>query len=1199
VYYEIDQLKGVFEKGYYNSAVTVPDEKLASTLDLTNGDVVNVNIELIKSKSISGKISLPLGISSESDNIKVNVYAKKFGYTGYRVVKSISISKGQNYAEYELNVPESTTEVAKINVQARTNGMNSPAKIFSTQTDTYILLIGNINSDYVVGYEYNSNNLINDGLYQSGFYKAEGTTADCIKADILSVATGDKNNVDMIIKQNERKITGSFKVPEKASIPQGGLTVKITAVNSSLDYTPQTSFTVYPGQNTVGFELLVPAMNKYHVKYSTNINGYMESGFYSSEATKGKEKFADDVNTLSANVNNIVLEPIPGFEVSGNIYLPTGMKVDYESFGVLVKAENENNEYSVFVPMARNSTSAGYKLYLPTGKDYLISYSILPLFGEYLSLIYYKNDGATTEINNASRLEVTASKAIGGITLLSANRIISGSISLPDGTGDTAFSLNVPVNEIHGGYNVSYTLEQRDDYPYEFSNGYYSNIGTVNYIGDAHIVDVYNGNADYIKIPLLAGGTIPVEGIVMNKHQVSMTEGSTLNLGVRFYPEYVTNKTVTWSSDNTNVAKVSSDGTVTALSQGEAVIKAVSSNLIEVSCKIAVAASKKTGFNIDKDEVYIILGDKVQLNTIFGTDIEESSVEWGSDNSSIAYVTGNGEVTGKLSGKAIITAACEDNSLLKAVCVVHVINPVSRIQVKEAPRVNIIVGNTKQLTAIIEPDDEMTRGVVWSSDDTRVATVDKDGVVKGIRKGSAVITAKSMYNSSVKATCTVEVQPIPVSEVRIDSENIFNVNSIEMFSKSTCTFYATILPYEAENKTVRVEIDNTSVLKLKENPVLEQEKSRNKIIIEAYGDTVPTSPVKITVISNQNNNIRKDIYVTIKKIPVTKLIWTKTPSTEVKVGKNFDLEVTPTPVNATNRNNITWETIGTGTNYIALTPNTNRNKCTITGKAVTSSPVTVMASVDGYSISCQVKVTAADVDAPGGNPGPGGLPAGTTPTPTLRPTATPTARPTVTPTPTKKPSPTPIVIAPTKNVPGASGINDYKDISKHWAKDSFVLLLSKGIIAGYPDKTLRPNAEVTRAEISKIIIIAAGYIPSSNTDLPYKDSSSIAEWAKPFIKSAMESGVIKGYENNTFRPKNKLTRKEMAVLIINAFGYDIPQNPKINMKDANKIPAWAKGHVAKAIELGIIKGYNDNTFGPDKTITRAEVAAMIARCISQ
>jgi uncharacterized protein YjdB len=1198
VYYEIDQLKGIFEKGYYNSAATVPDEKLASALDLTNGNVVNVNIELIKSKSISGKISLPLGISSESDNIKVNVYAKKVEYTGYRVVKSISISKGQNYAEYELNVPESTTEVAKINVQARTNGMNSPAKIFSTQTNAYIPLIGNINSDYLVGYEYNSNNLINDGLYQSGFYKAEGTTADYTKADILSVVTGNKNNVDMIIKQKERKITGSFKVPEKASIPQGGLTVKIAAVNSSLDYTPQTSFTVYPGQNTVGFELLVPAMNKYHVKYSTNINGYMESGFYSSEATKGKEKFADDVNTLSANVNNIVLEPIPGFEVSGNIYLPTGMKVDYESFGVLVKAENENNEYSVFVPMARNSTSAGYKLYLPTGKDYLISYSILPLFGEYLGLSYYKNDGATTEINNASRLEVTASKAIGSITLLSANRIISGSISLPDGTGDTVFSLNVPVNEIHGGYNVSYTLEQRDDYPYEFSNGYYSNTGTVNYIGDAYSVDVYNGNVDYIKIPLLAGGTIPAEGIVMNKHQVSMTAGSTLNLGVRFYPEYVTNKTITWSSDNTNVAKVSSDGTVTALSQGEAVIKAVTSNLIEVSCKIAVTASKKTGFNIDKDEVYIILGDKVQLNTIFGTDIEESSVEWSSDNSSIAYVTGSGEVTGKLSGKAIITAACKDNSLLKAVCIVHVINPVSRIQIKEAPKVNIIVGNTKQLTAIIEPDDEMTRGVVWSSDDTRVATVDKDGVVKGIRKGSAVITAKSMYNSSVKAICTVEVQPVPVSDIK------FDVSSIEMSSKNTYTFYATILPYEAEDKTVRVEIDNTSVLKVNAN-VLEQEKGRNKITIEAYGDTVPTSPIKITVISNQNNNIRKDIYVTIKKIPVTKLIWTKTPSTEVKVGKSFDLEVTVTPVNATNRNNIAWETIGTGTNYITLTPNTNRNKCTITGKAVTSSPVSVIASVDGYSVACQVKVTAADA---GGDSGvPGGVPAGTTPTPTLkptptptlRPTATPTAKPTVTPTPTKKASPTPVVIAPTKNVPGAPGINDYKDISKHWAKDSFALLLSKGIIAGYPDKTLRPNAEITREEISKIIIIAAGYMPTNDSSLPYKDSPSISAWAKPFIKSAMESGIIKGYENNTFRPKNKLTRKEMAVLIINAFGYDIPQNPKINMKDANKIPAWAKGHVAKAIELGIIKGYNDNTFRPDKTITRAEVAAMIARCISQ
>ncbi len=1201
VYYEIAPGRDVFEKGYYNTALTVPDEKLASLLDLTNGNIVSVNLEMIKARKISGRIMLHDGVKAGAGNIKVNVYAEKTNYTGYRVVKSITIPEGQNYAEFELSVPESTTAVAQVNVQARTSGMNSPAKLFSTQTNTFIPLVNGLNSDYIVGYQYNSNNLINDGLYQSGFYKAQGTTAYSAAADTLNVANGDKNGINMVIKQRERKITGTFKVPENVTIPESGLEVKITAVNGSLAYSPETSFKVYKGQNTVEFELSVPALDKYHVKYVANINGYMESGFYSRGTTKGKEKFADDVNTLSGNANNIVLEPIPGFEVYGNISLPSGMKVGYESFGVSVKAENDNNECSVFVPIAKDASSAQYKMYLPTGKDYIISYSILPLFGEYLSLSYYKTDGATTEVNNATRLEVTATKGIGTITLLSANRSISGSITLPDGKGDTGYLLNVPVNEIHGGYNVSYTLEKRNDYPYEFSNGYYSKNGTVSYVGDAYIVDVYNGNASNIKIPLLAEGTIPVEGIVMDKQLVSMTEGSTLNLGVKFYPEYATNKSITWSSDNTNVAKVSSDGTVTALSQGEAVIKAVSSNCIEVSCKIAVTAAKKNGFNLDKDEIYIVLGDKVQLNAIFGADIEESSVKWGSDNSNIAYVTGSGQVEGKLPGKAIITATCENDPLLKAVCVVHVINPVSKIQIKESPKVVIIVGNTQQLTSIIEPEDEMTKGVIWSSSDTRVATVDKDGLVRAIKKGTVVITARSMYNNAIKATSTVEVQPVPVSDIR------FNVNSIEMLNKSTYTFYATVLPYEVEDKTVSIDIGNTGALKLISN-VFEQDQGRNKITIEAHGETAPIS-TKITVISNQNN-MRKDISVTIKKIPVTGLKWVATPPStkELKVDESYNLEVTVSPSNATNRNNIIWSSTDTNNSYITLT--SNNNKCTVKGKSATTSPITVSASVDGYSLAFQiiVKAGATPTPTPTGGAGVGGLLGGATPTPTIRPTptptarptVTPTARPTVTPTTTKKTTATPIVIAPTNNIPAAGGsINDYKDIAKHWAKDSFALLLSKGIISGYPDKTLRPNAEITREEISKIIIIASGYNPSSNTNLPYKDNSSISAWAKPFIKTAMDSGIINGYENNTFRPKNKLTRKEMAVIIINAFGYDVVQNPKINMKDANKIPTWAKGQVAKAIELGIIKGYNDNTFRPDKTITRAEVAAMIARCISQ
>jgi len=1204
VYYEVASGSGIFDKGYYNSALTVPDDKLATLLDLTNGSVVNVNMEMIKARKISGKIMLQDGVNA-TGNINVNVYAEKSNYTGFRVVKSIVIPQGQNYAEYELYVPESTTAVAKVTVEARTNGMNSPSVLYSTQTNTYIPLIGNLSSNYVVGYQCDVNNLKNDGLNQSGFYKAGGTTADSTAAEILNVAGGNKNNIDLVIKQKERKIKGTFKVPENITIPQTGIDVKITAVNSRLAYTPETTIKIYPGNKTVGFELPVPTSDKYHVKYTAYINGYMESGYYSSEATKGKEEFADDVNTLNGDANNIVLEPIPGFEISGSISLPSGMKVNYESFGVTVKAENEDNEYSVFVPMTMNNSSASYKMYLPTGKNYIVSYSILPLFGEYLSLSYYKTGGAaTTEINNATRLEVTAARSIGGITLISANRNISGSISLPDGTGETGYSLNVPVNEIHGGYNVGYTLEKRNDYPYQVSNGYYSNNGTVGYVGDAYIIDVYNGNASNIKIPLLAEGTIPVEGIVMDKQQVSMVEGSKLNLGVKFYPENATNKLITWFSSNTNVAKVSSDGTVTALTQGEAVIKAVSSNLIEVSCKISVSAAQKTGLSLDKDEIYIVLGDKVQLNAIFGTDIEDSAVIWSSDNSNIASVSSGSQVTGKLSGRAIITAALENDPLTKAVCVVYVINPVSSIKINEAPNVDIIVGNTKQLTAIVEPDDEMTKGVIWSSSDTRVAVVDENGLVRGIKKGTAVITAKSMYNNAIKTSCTVKVMPVPVSEIRL------NVEKIEMVNKSTYTFYATALPYEAEDKTVSIVINNTSALKLISN-VFEKDQGRNKIIIEAHGENAPID-VKIKVRSSQNSAIEKEVTVTIKKINVTGLNWVSKPPAkkEINVGESYSVEVTTTPSNATDRNNITWSSTDTNNSYITLT--SNNNKCTITGKAATTSPITVNASVGGYSVAFQIIVKAAVTPTPGGGAGPGGLPGVATPTPTKKPTATPTRKPTATPTgkttvtpkatsTAKGPTATPkVVVAPTNNLPASgANINDYKDVAKHWAKDSFALLLSKGIISGYPDKTLKPNAEITREEISKMIIIAAGYKASSNTSLPYKDNSKIAAWAKPFIKSAMDAGIIKGYEDNTFRPKNKLTRQEMAVLVINAFGYGVSENTNINMKDANKIPKWAKGHVAKAIELGIIKGYNDNTFRPGNTITRAEVTAMIARCISQ
>jgi len=90
--------------------------------------------------------------------------------------------------------------------------------------------------------------------------------------------------------------------------------------------------------------------------------------------------------------------------------------------------------------------------------------------------------------------------------------------------------------------------------------------------------------------------------------------------------------------------------------------------------------------------------------------------------------------------------------------------------------------------------------------------------------------------------------------------------------------------------------------------------------------------------------------------------------------------------------------------------------------------------------------------------------------------------------------------------------------------------------------------------------------------------------------------VVKGYEDGSFRPSNRLTRQETVVLVLRAFGIEEAQDKTLAFADSDKIPAWSRGYIKKAVELGIIKGYSDNTFGR-KGDYRAEVVTIISKCI--
>ncbi|MDP4181267.1 MAG: S8 family serine peptidase [Bacillota bacterium] len=175
---------------------------------------------------------------------------------------------------------------------------------------------------------------------------------------------------------------------------------------------------------------------------------------------------------------------------------------------------------------------------------------------------------------------------------------------------------------------------------------------------------------------------------------------------------------------------------------------------------------------------------------------------------------------------------------------------------------------------------------------------------------------------------------------------------------------------------------------------------------------------------------------------------------------------------------------------------------------------------------------------------------------------------------------------------------NFQDISNHWAKDNILTLISRGIINGYPDNTIRPDKEISRAEIAKLIATMLNLEATAAPDLKFTDKSEIPSWASGYIDALIKKGIIQGYSDNTFRASKYVTRLEMAIIIMRALGYtDIKPSSVTGFKDAKTIPSWASGYVEQGNNLMLFKGYSDSTFRPDKNITRAEAFTIIAKAL--
>lgn len=124
--------------------------------------------------------------------------------------------------------------------------------------------------------------------------------------------------------------------------------------------------------------------------------------------------------------------------------------------------------------------------------------------------------------------------------------------------------------------------------------------------------------------------------------------------------------------------------------------------------------------------------------------------------------------------------------------------------------------------------------------------------------------------------------------------------------------------------------------------------------------------------------------------------------------------------------------------------------------------------------------------------------------------------------------------------------------------------------------------------------------PSSSPDIeePKPAFTDIAgHWGEADILDAARKGIVEGYPDGSYRPNRTVTRAEFAVMLTNALKLS-NQGTILSFKDADRIGQWARAAVAQAAGAGLIQGDANGNFRPDALITRAEMAVMLARALS-
>ena len=651
---------------------------------------------------------------------------------------------------------------------------------------------------------------------------------------------------------------------------------------------------------------------------------------------------------------------------------------------------------------------------------------------------------------------------------------------------------------------------------------------------------------------------------------------------------------------------------------------------------------KATAASLDQTELTINKGATAQLNLSVTPENFTDTVTWKSTDEKVATISDSGEVKAVGAGTATIKVVVGD---ISATCQVTVLQPVTGIRLNKSS-LTMDALDTFQMTASVYPDSANDKRITWSSSDPAIASVDENGLVTALKKGTATITAAAMDGSGVKSTCKVTVSNtayVCTDPAQLESPHNYDNSCTDVWSYKLDGASSLNVTFDAQTELE----DGFDYLYIIDGSGKEVGKYTGKELagktIQVTGDTVKIRMAsddagnawgfKVTSVTAgsetcqhvwDNGKVTKEPTETetgVKTFTCTRCGETKT-ETIPKLTHEHSYKAVVTAPTCTEKG-YTTHTCACGDSYVdtyvdalghawdngkvtkeptETETGTKTFTCTRCGetktetipklthehsyKAVVTAPTCTEKGYTTHTCACGDSYVDTYVDALGHTWDNGKV--------TKEPTETETGVKTFTCTRCGE--------TKTEVIP-AAGIVDvtkmFTDVSHSWADDGIQYCVTHQLMSGIGNNLFGPKLTTTRAQIVQILYNLEGE-PKVSGKTPFTDLTQ--DWYQDAILWAYQTGVVAGTSSTTFEPDLPVTREQIAVILMEYMTRVLklertwmPADLSI-FPDAGSVSDWAKDAMADAVGLGLISGASNGGqtyLEPQGSATREQVATIL------